>query len=322
VDKADISGLPVRYVKLEHADAQNVAGALQKFFQDRATAMGRGGQRNVNRVAVMGDRKSGTLIVSASDDDFEQVKSLVATFDSPSKAQAMQFRIVPLKNARVTDLQDTITGIADQLQWERQSGNSFFWSPWSYGGRDNNSDKAAEDKLFVQTNEKTNSVVLMGQGETLDAMVKIIDQLDQPVSDQAKLAVRTVRGGARRSAFDGDDHPTSHGDAGLAHVPRAGPRRCVSVQVDGGRRMLMLIGKQPRVEQALAYVNELKGTRAQNDSTLRRSRSSTPRPRGPRRRSGGSSPIGPRPRGSRPTRSRSSARRTATWSWSRPMPRG
>src|SRR6185369_15660063 len=108
--------------------AQSVATALQKFFADRATAMSKSGQRTVgNRVAVVGDRRSGTLIVSASDDDYEQIKSLVATFDAPSKAQAMQFKIVTLQNARVTDIGDTIRNIADQVQWERQSGSGNFW---------------------------------------------------------------------------------------------------------------------------------------------------------------------------------------------------
>ena len=266
VDKADVSGLPVRYVKLEHADAQSVASALSKFFQDRATAMGRGGQRNVNRVSVMGDRKSGTLIVSASDEDYEQVKSLVTTFDSPSRAQAMQFKIVPLKNAQVSDLQDTITGIANELQWERQGGNDFFWSPWSYSNN-RNEDKAAEDKLYVQTNEKTNSIVLMGQGDTLEAMVKIIDQLDQPAAALSKLAVRSIkveRGDLKAMAAIIQQAMASPG----WRLWRGPDPDGVTVQVDAARRMLMLIGKQPRVEQALAYVNELKGAAGQAESVL------------------------------------------------------
>ena len=103
VDTAEVSGLPVRSVKLERADAQTVATALQKFFQERAQISSRAGQRATNRVAVAGDRRSGTLIVSASDEDFAQVQSLVATFDQPAKAKQMQMKIIPLQNARVSD---------------------------------------------------------------------------------------------------------------------------------------------------------------------------------------------------------------------------
>lgn len=259
VDRADVTGLPVRYVKLERADAQAVATALQKFFTDRATAMSRGGQRQAaNRVAVVGDRRSGTLIVSASDADYEQIQSLVATFDAPSKSQAMQFKIVTLQNARVTDIGDTIQNIANQLQWERQGGgNFFFWDPWG-GGRNRNSDQSPEDKLFVEANEKTNSVVLMGQGDTLEHMIKIISELDRPEAEQTRLVVRSVRidrGDLRAMARIVEQATATPGWRSW----RGPDPDAVVVQVDTARRMLMLIGKQPRVEQAVAYVQELKG---------------------------------------------------------------
>src|SRR5207247_1706956 len=85
VDSAETNGLPVKSIKLERADAAIVAAALQKFFQDRAQVSSRPGIRATNRVAVVGDKRTGTLIVSASDDDFAQVQSLVKTFDMSTR---------------------------------------------------------------------------------------------------------------------------------------------------------------------------------------------------------------------------------------------
>lgn len=264
VDRGEIGALPVRFVKLERADAQSVAAALQKFFQDRAQAASRGGQRQVSRVSVIGDRRSGTLIVSASDADFEQIQALVATFDAPAKAQALQFRIVPLQHARITDIQETIQNIAAELTWERRGGD-IFWSPWL--PRTQRDDAPADDKLFVETNERTNSVVLMGNGDTLETMLKIVAELDKPQADQTRLVVRAVR--------------LERGDLGaIANIIRQatatpgwrswrGPDPdAVVVQVDPARRLLMLIGKQPRVEQALAYIDDLKDAGGAADPAL------------------------------------------------------
>lgn len=266
VDKGDMGSFPVRFVKLERADAQSVSQALQRFFQDRAQAASRGGQRPVSRVSIVGDRRSGTLIVSASDADFEQLTALVATFDAPSKAQAMQFRIVPLQNARVTDIQETVQSIAAELQWERQGGNFFFWDPWG-GGRNRNDDGPAEDKLFVQTNERTNSVVLMGQGDTLETMLKIIAELDKPQSEQTRLVVRSVRvdRGDLRAMADIIRQATVTPNWRSWRGPDP---ESVTVQVDAARRVLMLIGKQPRVEQAMAYVEELKNAGGAAEAVL------------------------------------------------------
>jgi len=79
VDRADTAGLPLRTLKLEQADAQVVAQSLQRFFQTRAQAMSRPGRRAVNRIAIIGDRASGTLVVAAPDEDFAQIEAMVST---------------------------------------------------------------------------------------------------------------------------------------------------------------------------------------------------------------------------------------------------
>lgn len=257
VDKADAAGLPVRYVKLERADAQSVASALQKFFQDRAAVAAHPGPRSSNRVAITGDRRSGTLIISCNDEDFAQVQALVATFDAPAKAHDLTFKVVVLQNARVGDLRQTIEGIADQLQWERL-GN--MWS-----GRAN--DAAPDEKLFVQSNERTNSVVLMGQGESLEAMTRMIAELDKPASEQAKLSVKAVQ------VERGDLRAMAEVIRQVTATPgwqnwRGQDPDAVAIQIDGGRRTLLMIGKKERVEQAAAYVNELKGASGRPEAVM------------------------------------------------------
>lgn len=255
VDLADVPGLPIRFVKLERADAQSVATAMQRFFQDRAQASQRGGQRSSNRVAITGDRRSGSLIVSATDEEFEQIKTLASTFDAPAKAKEMQLKIIPLQNARVTDLSETLENISWELRSDRQ-GRWSFWSPWGGGGDEGD---AGQDKLYIQTNERINSVILMGQGDTMTTMQKVISELDRPQSDQTKLVVKTVR--VDRGDLNGMANMVRQVTATPGWRSWQGPDPDgVSAQADPSRRLIMLVGKSARVDQAVAYINEMKGT--------------------------------------------------------------
>src|SRR5690606_1512523 len=102
----------------------------------------------------------------------------------------------------------------------------------------------------------TNSVVLLGQGRTLETMLRIIEALDQPQAEQTRLAVRAV--------------PVPGADLdSIARVIREamitpgwqrwrGPDPdAVTIEVDQRRRPLILLGKAPRVEQAAQYIQEL-----------------------------------------------------------------
>jgi type II secretion system protein D len=243
VDSAETTGLPVRSIKLERADAAVVATALQKFFTDRAAVSSRPGVRAVNRVAVVGDRRTGTLIVSASNDDFAQVESLVKTFDTPTPLQDFQFKVVPLRHARVAEISNTIKQVIDEMRWE-----TMFSSRQQPEGNDH--------KLYVEGNESTNSVVLVGRGEGIAAAERVIAALDLPPEQRAATVMRSVvvksadvmalRSVLQRAFATPGWRPWRGTD------PEA-----ITVEVDKGRRALILLGRAERVEQALGYIKEL-----------------------------------------------------------------
>jgi type II secretory pathway component GspD/PulD (secretin) len=253
IDSAETAALPIRSLKLDRADAQTTAAALTKFFTDRARLLARPGQNAQPKVAIAGDRRSGTLIIAAGDDDFEQVKSLVATFDAPAPAQDMQFKVIPLKNARVSDVGETIQSIVSELQWERT------WGRW----RGNQDDKP-EDRLLVETNERTNSVVVFGQGELMTTVERVIGALDQPQSDNTAFAVRSI-------ALKNADLAAVKGVLERAMATpgwrswRGPDPDGVQVEIDRRGRSLVLVGKGDRVQQAIKYATELDTSSARGD---------------------------------------------------------
>lgn len=243
IDAAETSGLPVRAVKLERADAAVVAAALQRFFTERANASSRPGQRVTNRVAVAGDKRTGTVLVAAADEDFEQVKSLVATFDSPTPVQDFQFRIVALRHASVSELGESLRNIADEIRWT---------SVWG-GGRQQQGD---DQHLYIETNEPSNSIILIGKGEQIEVVERLISAMDQPASGRAETVVRSVE--VRTADLAALRSVLERAFSTPGWRPWRGPDPAgVLVQIDRQRRALILAGKGENVEKAVSYIAQL-----------------------------------------------------------------
>lgn len=239
VDRADTAGLPLRTLKLDQADAQVVAQSLSRFFQSRAQAMARPGRRVTNRIAIVGDRASGTLVVAAPDDDFAQIEAMVATFDERAPSKELQIRVIELENARVSDIQDSVENLAFSLTWG--------------GGRRN---QTTTDPIYTQFNERTNSVILMGTGETLATVERIVDKLDVGQSDQTQRVVRAVK--LERADLQAVSRVVEQAmeNPGRSRWWQPDPDG-VQVEVDRQRRMLLVIGSKPRVEMAMDYIEQI-----------------------------------------------------------------
>ncbi len=245
VDTSEAAAYPVRSIKLERADALSVAASLQEFFQNRArVGQARSNGRGGGDAAIVGDRRSGTLVIAASDEDFEQISELAAQFDAPAAGKEIQYKIIELQHARATDIRDSIENIVYDLQWERSS---------RFRG---NADTGSQDRVLIEVNERTNTVLVFGQGETLEVLTKIIADLDRAPGEQGKRVVRALTAeGADLDAL-----------ARLIEEVTASPGwrwwmgtdpEQVSVEVDRDRRLLILIGVKARVDEAAAYVEEI-----------------------------------------------------------------
>lgn len=255
VDRAETPDMPVRAVKLERADAQAVARALQQFFDDRARAGARPGQRApARRVAVVGDQRTSTLVISASDEDFETIESLIETFDSPSLAQDLQFKFIPLENARVGEIRATLENMVNAIR-----GPMFF----SFGPRG----AQQPDTLAVQFDERSNSVIVIGKGEGFETVERIVAAIDVPALEEAKLVLRAVR------LEHADPQVVSAAIRGALSTPGWQPWRGVDpegvrVEVDRRTRTLVLIGRAERVEEAEAYASQLDAASSAPDRVI------------------------------------------------------
>lgn len=239
IDVSETGSYPVRSIKLQRADAGEVATGLQRFFQQRARVAGRRGANRSGDAAIFGDRRSGTIVIAASDEDYEQIKSLVDQFDAPSPDRSTSFRIIPLEHASVDDIADTVKSIADELQFERMWGR--------------NQNNAMQARMLVETNRRTNSVLVFGEGEILDTVEQVIKELDQPSADNTKMVVKAVM------VEKGDLSAIERLIESITATPgwrwwQGRDPKQVQVEVDRDRRLVLLIGEQANVEQAAEYI--------------------------------------------------------------------
>ncbi|MCL4222519.1 MAG: hypothetical protein KJZ65_14255 [Phycisphaerales bacterium] len=246
VDEVEVGSFPIRSIRLKTANSLEVAQQLQQFFRERGNISGRRGPQS-GGAAIVGDERSGTIVVSASDHDFEQIASMVEMFDVPAESQQVQYRIVELKNARVTDIRSTVENLAWELQNERMGG-------WWGGG--NRRSSAATGTLLVEANERTNSLLVFGQGETVDTMLEIIAQLDRPLAEQTRLEVRAIRAKGSDLAATAQMIERATATPGWRSWQGRDPD-LVNVEVDRERGILILIGDKARVDLAEGYVRQI-----------------------------------------------------------------
>ncbi|MAY75359.1 MAG: hypothetical protein CMJ31_11685, partial [Phycisphaerae bacterium] len=246
VDQIDVQGAgayPVRSITLERADAGVVATQLQRFFQQRARVAGRRGSSRAGDAAIIGDRTSGTLVIAANDQDYQQIADLAAKFDAPAADRAMDFKVFRLETARASAVADTLQNIQNELQWERMYGR--------------NQENAIDERFIVTANDRTNSILVFGEGDMMELMETVIAELDADVDSPAERIVRAIRvdNADLRAVERLVEQITADPDRPWW---RGGPDPMqVMVEIDQARRLAILIGARDRVEEAAGYVEQL-----------------------------------------------------------------
>jgi type II secretory pathway component GspD/PulD (secretin) len=217
IDRPATGEFKVRSIVLERADAGAVAQALQRFYDDRAriATNGRARRDGARRVSIVGDARSATLLVAASDADFTEIKELVAQFDTAKAAQSLEFRVYQLAHARADEISGTVQSLLGQLLWTETMRGGF-----NPGTRSQNSSVA------VRPEPRMNALIVTGRGDAFALVDQIVEQLDQPAKDGQRLAVRAypVRAGQLDAVADlvrdamGVREPRWNGDDSGARV--------------------------------------------------------------------------------------------------------
>jgi type II secretion system protein D len=172
IDRDSTADFPVRSIVLKRANAGVVARAIQAFYDDRAEiASGARGRRLKRQIAVIGDDATSTLLIAASDKDYEQVSTLIEKLDSVEATRGLEFQVFPLEYADAEDVKTILRETFEPIFWMR-------------GGQD------GEDQISTSVLPRLNALLVTGNGELFATVEQVIKSIDLPSAEGTSRVVK------------------------------------------------------------------------------------------------------------------------------------
>ena len=174
-----VNRFPPRMVALEHADVQRIQTIVEELATQREEIAKRLSpmEQDAQRILVVPDERTNSLIIIASDENFAEVQDLARKLDSADDKWLGEIRIVSLKEPlAATDIADKIENLWERRAEQRRQGG------------------LPEDSPVIVTDSRSNSLVIASNREDYEAIVKVIEQLGQqplsPMQDIRQIVLK------------------------------------------------------------------------------------------------------------------------------------
>ncbi|MDG2422645.1 MAG: secretin N-terminal domain-containing protein [Phycisphaerales bacterium] len=261
IDRDPTNIFNVRTITLERADAQQVASAMQKLFDDRATmARGRGRKRGdqPRRVTIIANPATRLLLVSASDEDFVQVQQLAKQFDSPQAAESIEIRAIPLENARAMEIAETVQEMVSQLEMGTGGG---WW--FEAGAR-----KKLQGRMAVYPDNRLNALVVSGSEDSVEMVERIVDVMDADKTPSNKREMKVYRADNVSVNMLEDVINDLHGTNDRRRWWQPRTDQDVEIIVDNTRGALIVAALPNKHEEIATLIDELEMELAEDQSMI------------------------------------------------------
>jgi general secretion pathway protein D len=169
IDRA--SDQDVDIIRLEHADAEELIGTIDRLDSESAQRRQTAGARLATMVA---DTRSNSVVLSGPPRERSRLRALIARLDIPTDDQRGA-RVLYLKHAVATDLQKVLKGIGERLL--KTSGKS-------------------QQPFEVLADDATNAIILSSPPGLMSEMLNVIERLDIPRSQvQVEAIIAEIASG-------------------------------------------------------------------------------------------------------------------------------
>jgi type II secretion system protein D len=164
----EVAGGMLQTFPLQFADAQRVAGMLQTLVQQGLYRPGMpvgttGGGAKRDALAVAVDRRSNTLIVSASPENLLVIREIIKQVDTKDYAEKTNIRLYSLKHARASSL----ATVLEQFFRAKQAGDSVGVNATE-----------RQVPIAVIPDDRANTLLVTGSKESFDILDRVVAQLD------------------------------------------------------------------------------------------------------------------------------------------------
>ena len=260
IDRDPTNIFNVRTITLERADAEQVAAAMQKLFDDRATlSRNRGRNRGdrSRRVTIIGNPTTRLLLVSASDEDFEQVKVLAKQFDSPQASESIEIRAIPLENARAGEIAETVRDMVGQLE----RGSSSWWF-------DASRRRQLQGRMAIYPDTRLNALVVSGTSDSVGMVERIVDVMDAEKAPSNKREMKVYRADNVSLDMLEDVISDLHGVPQQRRWWQPPTDQDVEIIADNSRGALIIAALPGKHEEIAALIEELEVELAEDQSLI------------------------------------------------------
>ena len=165
---------PLRLIQLGYADATRIAQMLTELFDQRIeTLQATNAERAAlerERVFLSVDIRSNSLIVSASEENFDEIVTIVRQLDTKPAQLFDQIRIIRCDRLSAVDLKEKIGEL-----WQRKADLR-------------SQEELPEDTPVIVADERSNSLVIASSVEDFEEVQQLIEALEaQPLIDDMRL---------------------------------------------------------------------------------------------------------------------------------------
>jgi len=174
--------LITRLIRLKYISAEDTSKTFEKIVKSKS------GQ-------VIPYEKTNSLIVTDLGSNIDRMSRIIEELDKPGFEERL--KVIPIKNSKAKDLADLIDKIINKGDTKKQPNT--FRPASRFGQQEKN-----ESLQLVTPDERTNSLVVVGNQEGLDRIVKLVQELDYPLdpADAGGVYVYYVKHGEAKKIAD------------------------------------------------------------------------------------------------------------------------
>ena len=170
----------IRMIEVEHASATRLADMIQRLMDQRLERL-RQVQPDtaaLERVAIIADARTNSLLVAAGNEAFDVVRKLVADLDQSTLGDAAIVHVIPVKSSNVERLSSAVQAIMDRRY------------------ADIPADIARAQRPLVLTDARTNALLIAANPEDIEVINKLVAQLEEaPINPAVGLHVVSLASG-------------------------------------------------------------------------------------------------------------------------------
>ena len=165
--KPENPGIKVEVLSLIHNDASQVAGMLNDVFSARRRNLALPGQptQPQERVNVESDGLTNSLIITASGENLELIRELVAKVDIQPTAESSQLTIIPLEFADAQRAASMLRSLVKQGLYRPGAVRS-------------GAARANRESIAISVDNSTNTLIVSASPENLAVVREVVKQID------------------------------------------------------------------------------------------------------------------------------------------------